>query len=388
LDVEASTELETAGANPHAAWAYWQRWAGNCALIPHVARTAARAAADRLDESALCSIDVRIPVRPDGHDFERVESPEEFQKTISSEALRRFDSIRILVCHPKLEVEVVLARATGFGPEWLDRGVLLEVRAADVRIDAAAVREIRDRTLWALNRGLPRFRRKIEFGDGRAPVPRELTRRRAIAWVDEHFGPGAIRRLAKLMPDPELLTDPSTNAKTSEAAERGQTPAALGAPAQTSQQIDPRLRDLAAGFSNRPEDINKLRLLLRNPPPDVADYILKEHPDWIEHPERVRPFRFLVESGHWLWPALVAFVAGLTSLGWGRYALALGITAGLVGLFFSHQLSELLLFQVQFTDVSRIRRILIRVGIWVFAGPGIGIMTFSLGQWLRWKGVG
>jgi hypothetical protein len=84
----------------------------------------------------------------------------------------------------------------------------------------------------------------------------------------------------------------------------------------------------------------------------------------------------------------VAFVAGLTSLGWGRYALALGITAGLVGLFFSHQLSELLLFQVQFTDVSRIRRILIRVGIWVFAGPGIGIMTFSLGQWLRWKGVG
>jgi hypothetical protein len=375
---------EAASPSPPAAWAYWPRWGGKSVLIPHIARTAAQAVADLLGEKPQCSIAVRIPVRPGGHDCEQVDSPEKFQEGVSLEALRRFDSARIFVRHPKLEVEVALARAPGFGPEWLERGVLLEVRAADCGIKSKEVCGIRDRVLWAVSRGSPRFHAKIEFGEGSTPVPRNLTRRRAVAWVDEHFGRGAISRLAKSMPDPRKLRD-VTVSTTAESSQFADTSADT-----RTRQLDSGLNGEPPNAADRfqwdkitadPNEMRKFRLRIKNTPPDVEDYLLKEHPGWIDHPESARPLRWILENSYWIWPVVVTFVSGLVSPRWGD-VVSFAIGAALLGLFISYHLAKRLFPPVQLTDVGRVRYILARIGTWII-GPGVGVMLFVVGKWLR-----
>lgn len=288
------------------AWAYWRRWAGPSELLPHVARRAAQAIADHDHGEPRCSIIVRVRLRSGGHDFERFSSPADFSTNVTRDALSRFDAVRIAVEHAQLEVEVVLARAPGFGPEWLERGALLVVRSAGDDTQSERVAGVRATVAATLDRGMPRFRGSPSSGDGEPPVPPELIRRRAAVWLEEKK-------------------------------------------ARTSDLLDAMIR-------NGPARRRKRRAYRfgSTPPPDVAAF-LESHPDLVKHPQLIRPWAYFVEStAPWL-VAVAASVGGIVSI-WGSYVLQAAVVALVIGTVVSTRLSRLLLYRVELTDVSRVRQ--------------------------------
>jgi hypothetical protein len=141
-------------------WAYWPDWRAPVELVVRSARVAAKCAT-RGAVPAPCRIDVSVWP---GEDVESFDSVEEFKTDVTTEALRRFDYIEVVVGR---DPQIIVAWAKGVssrylqpGPSscpWLERGVLLVVTGSDQAVaeqSRTAVARVLARG-WGLTTGGP-----------------------------------------------------------------------------------------------------------------------------------------------------------------------------------------------------------------------------------------
>ncbi len=104
------------------AWAYCPGWRGSPELLAHIAQAAIHALRDEMPQLPTCRIHVRVK-----DDIERFNSPRSLRRDITTDALRRFDAIDMLITAATVKITVRLARKADEARPWLKRGLLVEV---------------------------------------------------------------------------------------------------------------------------------------------------------------------------------------------------------------------------------------------------------------------